>query len=257
MEEIKLKICSKCKIEKEYKYFHVCKSKNCGIRSQCKECTNLNTRIKNIDNKEQIKIRNKEYQKDNKEYFINYRNEHKEHHNEINKKYREENKEFIKDINIKYRKNNREKVNQYARTYFKKLKDTGKFDYVKHNINKLERHNERMQNDTLYHMKHNIRGVIKKAISNKFYIKSKKTLNILGCNFEEFKKYIESKFDDKMNWNNHGTYWIYDHIKPISLATNEQEVYELNHYTNFQSLEKIENLYKSNKYPYINKNIII
>ena len=51
-----------------------------------------------------------------------------------------------------------------------------------------------------------------------------------------------------MNWENYGTYWHIDHIKPISLAENEKEVYDLNHYTNFQPLFWLDNLIKSDKY---------
>ena len=39
-----------------------------------------------------------------------------------------------------------------------------------------------------------------------------------------------------------------DHIKPISLAKTEEEVYLLNHYTNLQPLWAEENIKKSNKY---------
>ena len=50
-----------------------------------------------------------------------------------------------------------------------------------------------------------------------------------------------------MSWENKGE-WHLDHIIPISSATNEKEVYELNHYTNFQPLWSIDNLMKSNKF---------
>ena len=54
-----------------------------------------------------------------------------------------------------------------------------------------------------------------------------------------------------MNWDNQGSYWHMDHKKPISLAMNEEEVYELNHYTNFQPLYWEDNLSKGNKYNFI------
>jgi len=50
-----------------------------------------------------------------------------------------------------------------------------------------------------------------------------------------------------MTWKNHGE-WHFDHIKPISLAKTEQELIELNHYTNFQPLWAKINIIKSNKY---------
>jgi hypothetical protein len=63
-----------------------------------------------------------------------------------------------------------------------------------------------------------------------------KTIEILGCTYEYFKIYIESKFEDWMNWENQGKYngelnfgWDMDHIIPISSAKNEEEIYKLNH----------------------------
>jgi len=38
-----------------------------------------------------------------------------------------------------------------------------------------------------------------------------------------------------------------DHIKPVSIATSEKEMLELNHYTNFQPLLAADNLKKGAK----------
>ena len=70
---------------------------------------------------------------------------------------------------------------------------------------------------------------------------------MLGIDLGGFQAYIESKFQEGMTWENYGQ-WHIDHIKPLSLATTEQEVVELNHYTNLQPLWAIDNLKKSNKY---------
>ena len=50
-----------------------------------------------------------------------------------------------------------------------------------------------------------------------------------------------------MNFNNYGK-WHLDHIKPISLATSEDDIIKLNHYTNFQPLWAEENIIKGNKF---------
>lgn len=50
-----------------------------------------------------------------------------------------------------------------------------------------------------------------------------------------------------MNWENRNL-WHIDHIKPLSLATTENELYELCHYTNLRPLWAIDNLKKGNKY---------
>jgi hypothetical protein len=52
---------------------------------------------------------------------------------------------------------------------------------------------------------------------------------------------------NKMNWENQGTYWHMDHIIPISSAETEEDVYRLNHYTNFQPLYWLENIRKGDK----------
>ena len=69
------------------------------------------------------------------------------------------------------------------------------------------------------------------------------TENIIGCSYELLLKHIESKFECWMNWNNYGLYngelnygWDIDHIIPLSFAKSDDELYELNHYTNLQPL---------------------
>ena len=75
------------------------------------------------------------------------------------------------------------------------------------------------------------------------YIKSNSSENILGCSFEHFKIHLESQFEHWMCWDNYGLYngelnygWDLDHIIPISSASTEEDIYKLNHYTNFQPL---------------------
>jgi hypothetical protein len=70
---------------------------------------------------------------------------------------------------------------------------------------------------------------------------------MLGIDWIGFKFHIESKFQEGMSWENYGQ-WHVDHIKPLSLATTEQKVMELNHYTNLQPLWAVDNIKKSNKY---------
>jgi hypothetical protein len=68
-------------------------------------------------------------------------------------------------------------------------------------------------------------------------------LDKLGCSFEEFKIYLESKFEDWMNWENYGLYngelnygWDIDHIIPLSTSKTENDIYHLSHYSNLQPL---------------------
>ena len=72
----------------------------------------------------------------------------------------------------------------------------------------------------------------------------------LGCSFEEFKIYLESKFEDWMTWKNYGKYngelnygWDIDHIIPLASAETEEEVLILNNYSNLQPLCSYTNRY--------------
>ena len=119
--------------------------------------------------------------------------------------------------------------------------------------NRIKKKNyiKQKMNDPLFKLVFNTRTLIRNSIKRQYTKKSKKTQEILGCSFEEFKIYLEEQFDENMNWDNQGSYWHMDHKKPISLAMSEEEVYELNHYTNFQPLYWEDNLSKGNKYNFI------
>ncbi len=92
--------------------------------------------------------------------------------------------------------------------------------------------------------------MIYESFKNNGYSKSSRTKTILGCTFEEFKSYLESKFENWMTWENRGLYngelsygWDIDHIIPISSAITESDVLLLNHYTNLQPLCSYTNRY--------------
>jgi hypothetical protein len=176
---------------------------------------------------------------------------------EYYKEYRRKNSDDIKRKSKEFRENNKELVTKRKKDYWKNLSPEKKEElkirkrelYHKNNYKnkKKEYVNEKLNEDSFFKLKFNIRSLILNAFNRKFTTKSKKTIEILGCTFEEFKLHLESQFDDKMNWQNQGTYWHMDHIIPISSAETEEDVYRLNHYTNFQPLYWEDNLKKSNK----------
>jgi hypothetical protein len=79
--------------------------------------------------------------------------------------------------------------------------------------------------------------------------RSKRSLQILGCSVIEWKAHLESKFKPGMTWENYGSVWEIDHIKPLSKALEQGEkfLYKAFHYTNTEPLFKSENRKKSNK----------
>jgi len=180
------------------------------------------------------------------EYNKVYRSNHKEYFEEKNKEYHDTNKEQISERKREYYLKNRKKYLEYRKKYYLKNKE-------KVNKQSVVRINERKNTDEQFKLKCNIRCLIHSTIKLSGYRKNSKTTEILGCTFEEFKTYLESKFESWMNWDNYGNWdgqpkelnvsWDIDHKIPISSAKTEGDVIRLNHYSNLQPLCSYENRY--------------
>jgi hypothetical protein len=102
-----------------------------------------------------------------------------------------------------------------------------------------------MNNDPLYKLERNLRKRLAMAI--KKCSKSGSAVRDLGCSIRELRTYLESKFDNKMNWGNYGRYgWHIDHVAPLSAfdLTNPEAIKKACHYTNLQPLWWKDNLSK-------------
>jgi len=255
-----MKKCTICKNNKALEEFPKYKLSVDGTASSCKKCKSEKAKQYRIDNKDNILEYYKKYRIENaehiKNYMFNYNIENAEHIKAQKSQYNDLHKMEIAEKQKQYYNDNKEKLKEYIEEYnvinAKNIKNTKKIYYENNKQEIIKSNNmrvkQRMLIDPIFKMSMNLRTLIRNSFNRNFTKKSKKTADILGCTFEEFKIYLEKQFDDKMNWDNQGSYWHMDHIKPVSLATNEQELIELNHYTNFQPLEKYENLSKSNKY---------
>jgi hypothetical protein len=156
-------------------------------------------------------------------------------------------KNELSEYNKNYYEKNKDKILENKREYCVNL-DKDKFNERTNNYI-----NDRILKDPLFKLKRNIRTLIYVSFKNKFTKRAKRTNDILGCSFEDFKLNIELKFKDGMNWDNHGKSnterkWQLDHIIPISSAKTEEEVYKLNHYTNFQPLWESDNRTKGKRF---------
>jgi hypothetical protein len=117
-------------------------------------------------------------------------------------------------------------------------------------IKKCVAYNKKKYNtDPYFKVVFSIRTRISKLLKQKNADKYNKFYNYLGCSKEEFILYFQSKFKERMTWENHGE-WHIDHIKPCSLFNllNEDEQKKCFHYTNLQPLWASENLSKGCKY---------
>jgi hypothetical protein len=229
----RMKICSKCHLEKELKEYPIRKVSIDGYRHTCKVCTKSYrkpianyivpiTKICVECNKEKDIL---EFNK-RKDTPDGYRNN-------------------CKSCLTIYRENNRDRANLHNKNYR---------IYQKDKINEYSR--KRWTTDILYKLRHSLGNNIRSAFKRKGYNKNSTTEMLLGITYTEFKIYIENKFDNWMTYDNHGLYngeynfgWDIDHIKPTSLAKNEKELIELCHYTNLQPLcSKINRDIKKDNY---------
>lgn len=174
---------------------------------------------------------------------------------ESDKAYYQKNREARLQWQREYYQKNREKRQQYIKEYdaanlerlIEYRKDYRKINATELNHKKREYIKKKYSVYPLSRFKKRIRTLIYTKLKNQGYTKRSKTFEILGCEYNKFLEHISSKFSDGMSWENYGE-WHLDHIVPVAIAKTEEEVIQLNHYTNFQPLWAIDNLRKGVNY---------
>lgn len=215
---MKNKICNTCNVELPLDNFSKDNGTKDKLKNICKRCSS---------------IKNAEWRKNNKE-------KRKQYHKEYQDKNKEKLKKYNKKINDDFKK-----IHGISRhtLWDRENKDRRK------ELLKI-----RLQNP-VEALKYKLRSSLNAIFRYNGYTKKHKSHDIIGCSYEEFKEYLESKFEDWMNWDNRGLYngefnygWDIDHIIPLSSAITEEELIKLCHYTNTQPLcSKINRDIKKNK----------
>jgi len=134
---------------------------------------------------------------------------------------------------------NRKLMGYNKRKPSKYLDSNGKYDRAKYL-------RERRKNDLSFRIKCNLRSKISSVIKG---AQSKSIELLLGCSVDQWKKHIESKFQDGMSWDNYGE-WHIDHIVPCDWFDMDSIMDRLLcfNYKNTQPLWASSNLSKSNRY---------
>lgn len=199
----------------------------------------------------------------NKEYMTKYRSgEFRKKYLEGKKKSYEKNKDKIRNEQKNYYLKNKKKLNETNKENYnlnkekrnlqskewreknsERNKELKKNWYEKNKHKRTQQIKKRKEQDPLFKLKTAISARIRSGIKSTGFCKKFKTKEILGCTYEEFKLYIESKFESWMTWENYGKYnsdlnygWDLDHIVPLATAKTEEDIINLNHYKNFQPL---------------------
>ena len=115
-----MKICYKCKIEKDLNQFNKDKGNKDGLQAKCRECQ----KQYHSDNKKHIKVRMQNYYLDNKE-DINHRNKRwKLNNKELNKQTQTEYNRAHKKEAKEWRMNNKEHTREFLRTWRRNKRKT-------------------------------------------------------------------------------------------------------------------------------------
>lgn len=111
--------------------------------------------------------------------------------------------EFIKKNGLKKTVLQKEKFAIYKKQWREKNRD-------KENI----KYKNRCINDISFRLRKNVSRAVNHMLKRKNSNKNGSIMKYLEYNMNDLKNHIEKQFDDKMSWNNYGSYWHIDHIIP-------------------------------------------
>lgn len=147
---------------------------------------------------------------------------------ERKRRWAKENPEKIREKNRRWIQNNLDHINQYRR---QRRKENPKI---------------RIEDNISSAMYHALKG----------QKEGRKWEELVGYTLEELMQHLEEQFKEEMCWNNYGSYWHVDHIKPKSSfdynSPEDPEFKECWALSNLQPLEETVNLKKQDKFPWNN-----
>jgi hypothetical protein len=104
------------------------------------------------------------------------------------------------------------------------------------------------QQDELFVLKRRLRARLAWSFNQKKSHKIQKSEDYIGISWEICREFIESQFQDGMNWNNRSL-WHVDHFFPIAMAKSYNQLKQLLHFTNLRPMWAIDNMRKNCSLP--------
>lgn len=253
---MRIKICKTCNLELTIDQYHK------PTTNRCKKCTNEKQRLDRLANLEKRKEGAKlSYLKNREKNIKRVKNRYektKESKAEYDKRYREQNKLKIAEYKKQWANENAEQIAKRMRIYRQENAEklsAEKSKYAKDNRPKINAkksvyEKQRRATDSLFRLTKNTRKMVSRYM---FDGKCKRTQEIIGCSYEDLKAHIEKQFTDGMTWENYGADgWHIDHIKPLAMASSEEEIIASNHYSNLQPMWALDNLKKGATFEGVN-----
>ena len=155
-----------------------------------------------------------------------------------NRKWQQDNSEKVNTAHRKWRKDNPDKVKEWKENNLDRLRETQRKSDMK------------IRTTPKGKLDNNLGSAICRVLNG---VKSGRHWETLvNYTVEDLIKHLEQLFDEKMTWDNYGSYWDVDHIKPKSLfhyeTTDDEEFKQCWALKNLQPLEHIANIKKFNHY---------
>lgn len=265
------KICTKCGLEKVIENF---RKSGKYYRSECKDCEKIykkqyDKKYREL-HKEELKTKQKQHYEKNKQKILEHNNLYRQNRSQDlidrekeskrkwrknnrdkEKAYRERNKEIIREKQrIRYQ-NNKEEYAIKSKIYRENHKEEKRLQDKRYRKNHREELNkkqlQRKENDAVYKLKCNLRGMIKNSFRRRGFKKKQKGEEIYGCTVNELIEHLiktyENNYNERWDWKYLKDVHV-DHIIPLASANTEEDVKKLCHYTNLQLLKAKDNLDK-------------
>lgn len=231
------KVCGSCEEYKKYSEYYKAgpKAAKGAYRTDCKKCMSAKTKARRLVDGDRMK----EISKKSRE-----KHKHNPKHKERERQYYLDNKEKYRERYDRYMQDSEKKQNrrEVSKAYYKKNKER----LIAQNVKKSK---ERYHTDPIYKMINNVRGRLRYTMESRGLDKFKSTVDLVGCEWPELWNHLcatfEANYGMPREWLESIEYEI-DHIIPMCLATTEEDVMKLSHYSNLQLLTKEDNREKSN-----------
>lgn len=148
----------------------------------------------------------------------------------------------------------KESQKRYRERHKDEIRKKAKIRAEKYKIKRNKQLAERKKKDPNYRIACNIRNRLRMALIGRQKVGS--AVNDLGCSIEQFVFWLEQKFYDNkttgepMTWNNYGSKWHIDHVRPLASfdLTDMAQFLHACHYSNLQPMWAKENLEKGDKW---------
>jgi hypothetical protein len=156
------------------------------------------------------------------------------------RKFRKRNRDIIHKKRLIYLKNNPAKVNQWYVTRLQRSKTLYKPTINAYRSKWRKQPGPKVIQACRRRLWHAVKG----------YYKKERFIDLLGCTSNHLVAHIQEHFVSGMSWDNYGSMWHIDHIRPCAsfdLSDPEQQR-ACFHYTNLQPLWAKENIAKGRKW---------